>query len=352
MKKVLLTGSLLLLALTGCDGQEETAESLRVVTVITVNPAPITLEVYRSARLEGAEDAIIVPAIGGRIEEVLVSEGDSVSEGDPLVYLVTDRQVSAGTSAAVAGINAARANADNASRTLDRMQVLFEAGAVSEYQLDGARAISDAAAAQLVAAQAGYSQAASMAENSYVNSPFSGIVGRVWAREGNMAGGGPLLSIANASSIRASVLLPEKYLGVVEVGQPARVELLDANRSNFPGVVTAASQSVDPISGMIAVEVDFPNSEGFIYPGQSGRVAIGVAVSESALSVPEIALRRTSEGYSLAVESASLVTIVPVEIGIQNAGMVEIVSGLSAGDRVLVAGQHLVLDGETVEVQE
>jgi HlyD family secretion protein len=234
------------------------------------------------------------------------------------------------------------------------MQVLFEAGAVSEYQLDGVRAASSAADAQLVAAQAQYSQAASMAENSYVNSPFSGVVGRVWAREGNMAGGGPLLSIANASTIRASVLLPERYLGQVHVGQPARVELA-STRVNYPGVVTAASNSVDPVSGMIAATVEFDNTTGDLFPGQSGRVAIGTAVSENALSLPEIALRRVSGGealeYAVAVESDGVVSIIPVEVGIRNNGFVEIVSGLSSGDRVLVAGQHLVSDGERVEVQ-
>lgn len=353
MKRKLITGALLLFL--ACGGSDEVEDTLRVVKVTEVSPAPITSEVYRSARLEGAEDAIIVPAVGGRISSVLVSEGDSVSVGDPLVHLVTDRQVSAGTSAAVAGINAARANADNAAQTLERMQVLYEAGAVSEYQLDGVQAASAAASAQLLAAQAQYSQAMSMAENSYVNSPFNGVVGRVWAREGNMAGGGPLLSISNASTIRASVLLPEKYLGQVQVGQPAVVELA-STRQNYPGVVSAASASVDPVSGMIAVTVEFNNASGELYPGQSGRVAIGVAVSDNALSVPEIALRRSTVDsqleYSVAVESAGTVSIVPVETGIRSGGMVEIVSGLSTGDRVLVAGQHLVAEGERVEVQE
>ncbi len=353
MKRKMIAAALLLFL--GCGGSEQAEESLRVVRVMEVSPSPITDEVYRSARLEGAEDAIIVPAVGGRISSVLVSEGDSVKVGDPLVYLVTDRQVSAGTSAAVAGINAARANADNAAQTLERMQVLYEAGAVSEYQLDGVQAAAAAASAQLVAAQAQYSQAMSMAENSFVNSPFDGVVGRVWAREGNMAGGGPLLSISNASTIRASVLLPEKYLGEVQVGQPAVVELA-SNRQNYPGLVSAASASVDPVSGMIAVTVEFNNSSGELFPGQSGRVAIGVSVIDNALSVPEIALRRATADavmeYAVAVESEGIVSIVPVETGIHNGGMVEIVSGLSSGDHVIVAGQHLVADGERVEVQQ
>lgn len=351
MNRVNIAAAAAALLILGCAGEETESLPRKVVGTITVDPAPITQEVYRSARLEGVEEAIIIPAVGGRIEEVLVMEGDSVREGDPLVRLVTDRQISAGTSAAVAGINAARANNENAARNAERVRVLYEAGAVSEAELEGAQAMAEAAAAQLVQAQAGYRQAASLADNSYVNSPFTGVVGRVWAREGNMAGGSPLLSVSNSSTVIAEVLLPEKYLGEVEPGDPARAEVLTGDRINYPGVVTAASQSVDAVSGMVAVRVSFDN-EGRLHSGQSARIAIGVRTSTDALSVPETALIREVDGYSLAVEKNGTVSIARVETGIRNMGFVEITSGLEPGDRVIVSGQHLVADGEEVEVLE
>ena len=120
---------------------------------------------------------------------MLVRKGARVNTGDPLVRLITDEQISAGTTSAVAGVNSARANTENADRTRTRLTFLYTAGAVSEQQLDGATAMSQVVNAQLVQSQAMYHQATSVADNSYITAPFSGTIGRTWAREGNMAGG-------------------------------------------------------------------------------------------------------------------------------------------------------------------
>lgn len=341
------------LGLAGCGEAEVSAEETVVVKVMEVTSYPITQEVYAVSRLEGEEEAIIVPAVGGRIEAVLVHEGDSVIAGEALVRLTTDQQISAGTTAAVAGINAARANAENAERTLTRLASLYDAGAISEQQLDGASALSQAASAQLVQAHALYNQASSVAENSYINAPFSGTIGRIWAREGNMAGPGmPLLSIANGSSILARALLPERYINSLRADLPARAALTIDDQTNFPGTVIAAAKSVDPVSGMVAVEARFPNAEQILMPGMSARIAIGIETTEDALSVPEIALRHTSNGYELAVCKDGRAAIIPVSTGITSMGMVEITEGLNPGDLVIIQGQQGVADGQSVEIWE
>lgn len=352
MRTIYIYFVLMMSLVTGCGDTVHAVEPVKIVRVLEVNPAPITQEVYRAARLEGVEEALIIPAVGGRIEEVLVLEGDTVEAGEPLVRLVTDHQVSAGTTAAIAGINAARANAENTQRNYERLQTLYDAGAVSEAQIEDAKTARESANAQLVQAQAGYRQALSTADNSYINSPFAGTVGRVWAREGNMAGGSPLLSISNSTSIVAEILLPEEHIRDLHVGLPARVELINENRDNYPGIVTAAARAVDPISGMVAVEVAFANNEGLLFPGQSGRVAIGISTSENALSVPAVCLIGSTSGYQLALEKDGVVSIINVETGIRNMGYVEITSGLSQGDNVIFSGQQLVADGEYVEVKE
>ncbi len=341
------------LGLTGCNDEDVSVEEIAVVKVMEVTPMPITQEVYAVSRLEGEEDAIIVPAVGGRIEEVLVHEGDSVTAGEALVRLATDQQISAGTTAAVAGINAARANAENAERTYTRLTSLYEAGAISEQQLDGASALSQAAGAQLVQAQALYNQASSIADNSYINAPFSGTIGRIWAREGNMAGSGmPLLSIANGSSILARALLPERYINSLHADLPARAALTTDDQTNFPGTVIAAAKSVDPISGMVAVEARFPNTEQTLMPGMSARIAIGIQTTEDALSVPEIALRHTSSGNELALCKDGIAEVVQVNTGITSMGMVEITEGLNPGDLVIIQGQQSVTNGQSVEIWE
>ncbi|MCK4807194.1 MAG: biotin/lipoyl-binding protein, partial [Candidatus Aegiribacteria sp.] len=139
----------------GCGpGQIDEEEPPVRVSVEVVEPFNISSIAYASARVEGLEEALIYALSPGKVEEVLVSEGDSVTAGQRLVRLNTDQQASAGTASAAAGISAAQANVDNASSNYRRIQSLYEAGAVSEQQLEGALASLEAAQAQLSQARA------------------------------------------------------------------------------------------------------------------------------------------------------------------------------------------------------
>jgi len=322
------------------------------VTIQIAAPVRIVQEVYAPSRLSGVEEALVYAGAGGRVEEVLVSEGDSVSVGQRLVRLATDRQVSAGTSAAQAGIAAASANESNAARTLERIESLYEAGAVSEQELDGTRAMYEAARAALQQAWASGQQAGSVADNSYVQAPFDGRVGRIWVRAGNMAGGGPVVSISNSSALVARILLPEQTLPLIAEGLPAYISVTAYDGESFPGMVTAAARSVDPVSGLVPVEVSFDNAGSRLMPGMTGRVAVAVDSRDSVIALPEIAFRRDVDGYQVVLEVEGAASVVPVTRGITNRGMVEVTSGLEPGDHIIVEGQFRVADGDPVEVVE
>ncbi len=323
-----------------------------VVRVVTMAPSPISEEVVASTRLEGLDEALVYPGAGGRVEEVLVSEGDSVTAGTPLVRLSSDAQFLAGSSAASAGVAAARSAEQNAARALERMRSLYEAGAVSVQELETAETMYASAEAARQQAVAGASQAYSAAENSLIVAPFDGRIGRIWVREGNMAGGGPAVSISNAENLRAEVLVPERFLAMLEPGQTARVSVIAYGEESFPGIVTATARSVDPVSGLVPVEVAFGNPDGRLYPGMGGRVAIAVRTSENAMVLPDVALRRLADGYEVALEVDGVARMVPVATGIMNDGLVEIVEGLNPGDRVIVEGQLRVADGDPVREAE
>jgi len=340
----------LLLAACGPGGGAQEEEGPVPVAVKEMAPEQITEEVYAATRLEGTDEALIYPAMGGRIQEVLVTEGDSVTSGQHLVRLTTDRQVTAGVTTAQAAIAAARANLDNAQKSYDRIQSLYEAGAVSEQQVDGAEAALESAQAQLQQAYAGNQQALSTRANAYIDAPFDGRIGRIWAQEGNMAGGGPILSIANSSALTARVLLPERHLPQLRENLPAYVSITAYDGRNYPGVVSSSARSVDPVSGLVPVRIALDNSGGDLMPGMTGRAAVAVQTAEQALVVPEIALRRTGDGFEAVVVRDGVARVIPVETGISNRGRVQVTSGLEPGDLVVVEGQFRVSDGDSVEV--
>lgn len=336
---------------TGCGPSQTEEEDPPVrVSVQVIEPVDISSTAYASTRVEGLEEALIYALTPGKVEEVLVSEGDSVRAGQRLVRLNTDQQASAGTASAAAGISAAQANLDNASSNYRRMQSLCEAGAVSEQQLEGALASMEAAQAQLSQARAGYAQARTNRENSWITAPFDGEIGRIWARVGNTSASTPLVSISSNSAIVARILLPEENLLDLKPGLPAYITVSSLDNESFPGMVTSASSTVDQISGLVPVEVRFDENGGRLRPGMAGRVAVLTETYENSIAINENVLRRTHSGFQVVIIENGNAVIRDVTTGIFSDGLVQITDGINVGDSLVVAGQTMLLDGSRVEV--
>jgi RND family efflux transporter MFP subunit len=352
MKKIEQIIPLLVLLLTiACGkGSPEDAERVVRVRVTAMQPSTISSEVYANTRLEGAQEALIFASIPGTVEEVLVAEGDEIEAGTMLVRMNTDQQVNAGTSSALASVSASRANAENARANFDRMQTLFDAGALSAQELDGVRVGLEAAEAQLRQAQAGYTQARSTRDNAWIEAPFSGTIGRVWARAGNMSGSNPLLSISGNGGVVARILLPESDIFSLSVGQPAYVTVSALDLLSIPGVVTAVSPAVDPVSGQVSAEVRFDDPENQLRSGLAGRVSIVTESVTDAMVLPVNVLRRTRTGYQIAVVENDRAVLRDITTGLTSKGNVEITSGVQPGDLVIVLGQNSVIQDGLVEV--
>lgn len=349
MKKLIPLIFLLLLAACGPGDQDETERVVRVKVQI-VEPSTISAEVYANTRLEGAQEALIYASITGSVEEVLVAEGDIIEAGDRLVKMDTDQQVNAGTVAALASVSAARANAENARSNYSRMETLFEAGALSAQELDGISVALQAAEAQLNQAYAGYTQARTTRDNAWIVAPFSGTVGRVWARAGNMSGSTPLLSIAGNGGVVARVLLPESDIFNLKVGQAAYVTVSAIDQQSIPGIVTSVSPTVDPVSGQVAAEIRFDDQENLLRAGLAGRVSIITESATDAVVLPVSVLRRTRNGYQVAIVENNRASLINISTGLISRGQIQITSGVELGDHVIIVGQNSVTQGGSVEV--
>jgi RND family efflux transporter MFP subunit len=348
---ILLT-SIMMVLLSGCGPAPQSPQEKPPVrvTVEVVQPREISSIAYASTRVEGLEEALIYAMTPGKVEEVMVSEGDSVTAGQSLVRLNTDQQASAGTASAVAGISAAQANVDNAASNYERLQSLFEVGGASAQQVETAQAGLEAAQAQLSQARAGYAQARTARENSWITAPFDGQIGRIWAREGNSSSGTPLVSISNNSAIVARILLPEEDLLHLHPGLPAYITISSLDNESFPGIVTSASSTVDQVSGLVPVEVRFDETRGRLRPGMAGRVAVLTETYDNTVAISESVLRRTQTGFQVVVIEDGTAVVREVQVGISSEGMVRITDGLRFGDSLVVAGQSMLQDGARVEV--
>jgi membrane fusion protein, multidrug efflux system len=229
-------------------------------------------EVAVSARLESEDEALLFGS--GRVTCIHVEEGDFVQSGQILVSLSGDAVVDGAVVAGRATADAARIEADNSERQLQRCLELFEAGAISEQDLEGARASAAAAGAMYRATMAEYAGSTSGRDASIVQAPFPGVVGRVWAREGSIAGQEPLLMLTGGEGFVARALLPERFLGTIEAGAPARFETEALPGTGFEAQVVSVSPSIDPVTCLLPVTVSISDPDGRLASGLYGTIFI------------------------------------------------------------------------------
>ena len=346
-KGILAATAVLMVMACGAPGGRHDSAPVTVET-ITAQEIDVAQWAYSYTRLEGASQADVY-GNGGTVESILVSPGDTVEAGELLAVLSTDMEYNSNTSAAAAVVVSANASLAQANDNLDRVSALFEAGGASEQQLLNAQLSSESAGSALQSAQASYTGTSSRGGNAMVKAPFSGVIGRIFIDEGNSSSGSqPILTIASPELLTADLLLPEDAVGKLKVGDWAMVSASSVAGESYPAVVASVSPFVDPFTGLLAVEISIADESGKLVPGMAIKAAVQLDVHDSVIAVPELSLISSTSGFLVAVEENGIATLREATVGFRENGMAEIVSGLQAGESVIVAGQQLISDGSRV----
>ena len=259
-------------------------------TVALTHPAEATLEAVRQATL-----AAQVP---GRIVALNVDAGDRVAKGQVLLRIDAAEAAQA-VAGAEAGIAQAQANQINAKAAYERTKSLVERKFVSQSALDQAKAVSDAAEAQLRAARAGRGQAATVQGYTTIVAPLAGLVAARHVEAGEMAQPGrQLVTVYDPAAMRAVVDVPQQRLGslagVGGGGQlKARVELPESGRWLDAAGVTVLP-AADPRTHTVRVRVDLPAGSQGLVPGMFARVHFTTGES-SRIALPASAILRRGE---------------------------------------------------------
>ena len=240
----------------------------------------------------------------------------------------------------------ARTQLDNAGRSLQMM----EEGATEE-EIDMARANADAMRAQYELAQLQF-------ENSEVEAPLSGIVAKVMIEEGNIIGTStPLITIVQDDPMYAEVPVPEKYYGrILEADDTIEARIYPTaypDRKPFYGTVVNISPVIDPRSRTFTLEVAVSNQELLLRPGMYVNVEIILDRSDNVLMVPisSIVFRDDQQVVFVVQKGESFhAEMKPVQLGIRKDGLAEVKSGISPTDQVIIKGNAFLEDGQNVDL--
>lgn len=318
---------LLLLPVLGCDDVADQPQAFKrpPVTVATTPASMRTLtrELEAIGTARANESVTITAKVTDTVSRVHFSDGDVVTGGEVLVELTNDEEA--------ALLAEAGANVKDARTQYNRLADLLQQRSIPVSQVDEASARLQAAIARQESIEA-------RLKDRLVKAPFSGLLGFRNVSEGTLlTASTPITTLDDISIIKLDFSLPEVHLGKLKVGQKI-IALSDAYPGqSFPAEVRTIGTRVDPITRAVTIRAHVPNDAGLLRPGMLLKVNV-VLSREDALMVPDTALlQRGDDVYVFLVEEGSA-RIQRVSIGARQAGWVQVLDGLAAGQPVISQG--------------
>ena len=316
------------------------------VEVVQVGTLRLQDDAEAVGTLRSRQSVTLRPEVSGRVASVAFADGARVRKGQLLVQF-DDTLQRAELSQAQAQLSIARAN-------LKRNQELVAENFVARRVLDESQASLQVAEAQVALAQARLGR-------MRITAPFDGTLGLRSVNLGDyVKDGADLVNLEDTSALTVDFRLPERYQSRIAAGQVVQVKLDALPGQNFSARVQAVDPLLDANGRSVSVRATLPPSpKGELRPGMFARVTTIFSVNEAALVVPEEAIvpqagkqfvfRLEDEGEGDAKKRVS--RRVEVQLGVRRGPQVQVMSGLSVGDTVVVAGQQrLQKDGTPVRV--
>ena len=340
-------------------GPKEPVAVVKGVTFENVSETDVSDETEAVGTVKARNSSAIAARIAGTVSSILVKEGERVAKGKLLLTIdaVESHASAAGARAAAdeagRGVEEARSRKRLADATFGRYSSLFSERAVTRQEFDGKRMERDVARQSLARAEAGLARAreesraaGTMAGYTRVIAPLAGIVtGKSVDAGVTVFPGTPLLTVEEEGHYRLEAAVPESLMGKVKPGDELRVALDGIGALN--GRVAEVVPTADPASRTFTAKVDIA-AKG-LRSGVFGRVYMPVG-SRLGITIPRAALKENGALNSVwVVGKDNIVRMRLVRAGRVSGDRVEVLSGLSPGERIVVNGTEKVSDGAKVE---
>jgi membrane fusion protein (multidrug efflux system) len=358
------------LALAACgekkpDAQAQAAPPPPEVAVVKVAPERLGISSELPGRVEAVRIAQVRARVPGIVQKRVFVEGSEVKAGDVL-FRIDPAPLQASLSNAEAARARAEANVAQANLKVQRYKPLVETNAISRQEYDDALAAQKQTQADLQAARASVQTATLNLGYATVTAPISGRIGRAQVTEGALVGQGeatPLATIQQIDSIYVNLTQSATDLmqlrramdaGKLQSVGPnqAKISIVTDDGQVYPqsGKLLFSDVSVDPSSGAITLRAEFPNPKRLLLPGMYVRARLEQAVDQSAITVPQQAVIRDTNGASVMVVGADgKVAPRPIKTGDAQGNSWIVTDGLKAGDTVIVEGLQKVKPGAAVK---
>lgn len=345
----------------GVQASEEQAAQAMPVQVLEIQPRPVQIWKNFSGRAVAVDRAEIRPQVGGLITEIRFENGQRVERGDVLM-VIDPRPYTAALNQAKAALEAAKTRASLAEKEYQRAYKLIETDVVSKRVLDERTSARQTAGAEVREAEALLEKARIDLDYAYIKAPISGKAGRAELTEGN------LVEIGSGAPVLTTIVADDRIYVDFDVDEqtylrfirrhtdsaraiPVRI-LLAEGALVYEGRVDSFDNMINPASGTIRARAIFENTDHILLPGMSVTVRMGANGDERYILVPERAIGTDQDRKFVYITGEDgIVAYREIEVGESVNGNRIVLSGLSAGDTVIVEGIMKVQPGMAVAPQ-
>jgi membrane fusion protein (multidrug efflux system) len=370
MRKYLYAGIPILsalIALQSCNGPKANAGYALPpppdLPVVTVTERPFSTYREYTASLEGSNDIEIRPQVGGYIERIFVDEGALVKKGQ-LLFKINDQPYQEALNNANASLAVAKANQATAEINVNKLEPLVQNQVISPIQLKTAQAAYDASTAYVAQANAMVGNAKINIGYSLIKAPVDGYIGRIHIKIGSLVGIStldPLTNISEVKDVRAYFSVSEtaflrfkdEYPGKTiadKIKNLPPVELVLSDNSVYPlkGKVEMVAGQFTSGAGAIPFRASFPNPNGVLRSGNTGKVRIYVNMPDGLVIPQEATYELQDKVFVFLLEDSNKVKSTSVKISGRSGNYYLVEKGIKAGDKIVFSGVDKLSDGAKI----
>jgi membrane fusion protein (multidrug efflux system) len=304
--------------------------------VIEARAQPVSESLSLVGSIAANEMIEVKSETDGTVESILFREGQQAQQGGLLVKL-DDSKFAASVAEGEANFKLSLAN-------YERSKQLFRDKLISQQEFDQI-------AAQFQANQASLDLKRRQLKDTQIRAPFSGVVGARRISPGQVIDKNTTLTwLVDLDTVNVEVDVPERYLSQVALGQSMEFGVAAFPNDRFKGQVYFISPQLDTATRTALVKARIPNPGHKLKGGMFASLALTLLLRDSAIVVPEPALVSNGDAVTVfVVDEKSTAQIRPVKVGLRLAGKAEVLSGLQAGEKVVVEGVQKLFPGASVK---
>jgi RND family efflux transporter MFP subunit len=330
----------------------------KLVAINTIAPVNFVHYIDLQGHVDADNISYISPRLGGgQVKAVYVKKGDMVKKGQLLLKL-DDAIIRQQITAAKQSLETIKTQLSFAKDLYNRQNNLWKQGIGTEVQLLSAKNNVETLEKQLTSAEANIKTVQEQANASNVYSDVDGIADEVNIKVGEMFVGataaGPQIKIVNTSTLKVSTEVPENYAAKVKLGTKVLVNITDLNKS-YNSSISFSSKSINSSNRSYTAEAKLPY-DGVLRPNQLAQVKIEDYAAANAITAPINTIQTDEKGKFVFVAVKQGNKLVArkkqVTIGEAYGQLVEVKSGLAAGEQIITEGYQSVYDGQSLRVEK